>query len=488
MIAPPQHGQHSGGASRLMPPAFEPDYVEGAVKPFLFSAIYLGERPSLPMIDLALSKEEAIPPQIWGMLYDTWQPNMEEDGLSVFLQGYEYRGPDNERKRIYFSALTPDLYAPMYAPKVTPFFAQLFAAQNAGKPLMHEYYERYFDLYWDLHLGVSGEAIPAEVRHIGASFNAVIGFWFPTLEIVHKHYMNVRRLRQPLKAWVDQRVQDIIDGKVARPESTFVYYWLKNGELGEHFRRKDIVFECFHNFLALSQWGNTLYNIMTRLQAVDGDPVVRSWFERTMTGAPDQADGSAFTPLDRFVMELLRTISPNAASVSTLAVRQHFLGTGYSTILTPHPASSRNPMHWSNPDDFDPERYRAATTSDQNDQAKCEAIGLARCPFSTTAFPVKDGRAVEVRNSAFGAVYSTENGTVHPVLDEAGYAPFGFGYRRCPGELFTVEVLKEFLRTVWNERITFVTLDLPAAEKLPVGPVTVVDDNIAFARVPAGNP
>jgi cytochrome P450 len=469
-----------------MPPSFGPDYVEGAIKPFLLSAIYFGERPSLPMIDVALSKEKAIPAHIWGMLYDSWQPNLEEDGLSVFLQGYEHRGPDNARKRIYFSALTPDLYAPMYAPKVKPFFTQLFADRNARKPLMHQYYERYFDLYWDLHLGVSGEAIPAEVRHIGASFNTVIGFWFPTLEIVHQHYMHVRRLRQPLQAWVDQRVQAIIDGTVAHPEQTFVYYWIKNGELGATFRRKDIVFECFHNFLAFSQWGNTLYNIIARLQSVGGDPVVRAWFERTMQGAPDQPDGSAFTPLDRFVMELMRTISPNAASVSTLAVRQHFLGTGYSTILTPHPASSRNPSQWNNPDEFDPDRYTTATTSDQNDEAQCKAIGLARCPFSPTSVPVKDGRDVEVRNSAFGAVYSTVNGEVHPVLDVAGYAPFGFGYRRCPGESFTVEVLKEFLRTVWSERITFVPLDLQAAEQVPVGPATVVEDNIAFERMPAG--
>ena len=147
-------------AIRLMPPTFDQDYVEGAVLPFFVSGIYEGERPSLPLIDLALSKEKAVPAHIWGMLYDGWAPNKEEDGLSVFLQGYEHRGPHNERKRIYVSATTPDLYAANYADKVTRFFTQLFAQANAGKPLMHQYYANYFDLYWDLHLGIRGKAIP----------------------------------------------------------------------------------------------------------------------------------------------------------------------------------------------------------------------------------------------------------------------------------------------------------------------------------------
>lgn len=64
----------------------------------------------------------------------------------------------------------------------------------------------------------------------------------------------MRELRQPLKDWLDARIQDVIDGKVPNPEATFVHYWVANGRLGENFGRKDVVFECFHNFLAFSQW------------------------------------------------------------------------------------------------------------------------------------------------------------------------------------------------------------------------------------------
>ena len=130
--------------------------------------------------------------------------------------------------------------------------------------------------------------------------------------------MTVRALLNFLKAWIDERLDDVANGRVADPEKTIAWYWLKNAGSGEHFSKKDVVFECFHNFVALSQWGNTIFGIMSRLSQDGGDPDVRASFERTMGGDHDNANGGPYTPLELFVMELFRTISPNGGSISAI--------------------------------------------------------------------------------------------------------------------------------------------------------------------------
>ena len=92
---------------------FDPAYVENVIVPHFLVSTYEGERLHLPMIGVEFTKEEALPYDLWGLLSESWKP-APEDGVTVFLQGLEKRGPDNRRKRIYMAALTPDLYHPMY--------------------------------------------------------------------------------------------------------------------------------------------------------------------------------------------------------------------------------------------------------------------------------------------------------------------------------------------------------------------------------------
>jgi hypothetical protein len=80
-----------------------------------------------------------------------------------------------------------------------------------------------------------------------------------------------------------------------------------------------VVFECFHNFVALSQWGNSIFGIMSRLSQDWRWSPVRAAFEKAMSGNPDAANGAPYTPLEMFVMELFRTISPNGGSISSIS-------------------------------------------------------------------------------------------------------------------------------------------------------------------------
>src|SRR5262249_12318733 len=179
---------------------------------------------------------------------------------------------------------------------------------------------------------------------------------------------------------------------------------------------------------------------------------------------------------------LFRIINPNSGSMSILQRRRALLGAAFSGIVTPHAEASMSPLHWKNPAEFDPDRYNSAPTTADNGEARCKAAGLARCPFSKEPFPFKDGRKGKVTNSAFGAVYAELDGKAYPLADTAGYAPFGFGYRRCGGEYITVEFIKEFLRAVWKNNISFAKLDLKDPSKVPVNPGTVLNDDITFMK------
>ena len=300
-----------------IPSHFDRAYVEHAVVPFFLGSIFAGERPILPMIDLPLTKQDAIPWDFWGMLYEDWKPTP-SDGVTVFLEGLENRGPDNLRKRIYFAGVTPDLYAPKYQAKVVDFLDKLLDPQHADKPFMRHYLDDYWDIYWDLHLGVKGDAVPPQVRAIGEAFNTVLAYRNPLDEIVYENYMTVRALRPFLTRWIDERLEDIENGRIADPDKTIAYYWLKNAGDGKYFDKKDVVFECFHNFVALSQWGNSIFGVMSRLNENGGDPAVRAAFQKTMSGDFDNANGKPYTPLELLVMELFRTISPNGGSISAI--------------------------------------------------------------------------------------------------------------------------------------------------------------------------
>ena len=166
---------------------YDPAYIQHVVIPFQHASYYEAETPSLPMIGEALSKQYALPHELWGLLYDDWEPSYEKDGDSIFVLGLDKGGPDNRRKRIYMSALTGDLYGLAYQGKVKAFFDKLFDPQYAGKPLMRRYLDSYFELFWELHVGVQSEAVHPAARQIGESFNTVIAFREPKLPIVYEN-------------------------------------------------------------------------------------------------------------------------------------------------------------------------------------------------------------------------------------------------------------------------------------------------------------
>jgi len=485
---------------------YDDDYFQRVVIPSLFTRSNRVEQLVLPMLDKDFfSKKNSVPPFLDGLLWKKGESTPDE-GNSVFLKDYGERGVSSDgvqnlAKRVYFSAVTPELY-PKYSTKVEGFFDQLLADTNAGKPLMAKYVETYWELYWNLHLGIiedcekQGEditceddlykgCIPPQVKEIGNSFVACLAEADVLSKNFRQNYENVREHQDCLTDWVsgavtamETRIHDDITN--IDDEETFVYYWLKNRE-GAEFGNEDVTFECYHNFVALSQWGHTIYRVM---EALIDDDVVKSSFDalKAQPNCGDTlGDGDTFTPLDRFVMDIFRTRSPNGGSLSSQSAGAKAAPT-FGVILTTHlhKEISEDEIHWSDPGVFNPDRYIDAPTSDKIDEKLCgDNSNFNECPFPHQDFRTKDGTDTVITNNGFGTVYSKDK----PVCDTAGYAPFGFGYRRCPGEQFTIEVIKQFLKTVCDRNICFTrdcNTDADDIQDIPIAPGTIIQDDICF--------
>jgi len=147
---------------------------------------------------------------------------------------------------------------------------------------------------------------------------AYLAYRDPTQQIVYDNYVVVRKNLDFLKSWISDRLADLESGRTPQPQKIFGWYWLANSVHSEHFNHEDVVFECFHDFVALSQWGHSLHNTMVTLLGVGGDDEARRAFASTMAGDFRNSAGGAFPPLTRLVMEFFRKMSPNGGSISTL--------------------------------------------------------------------------------------------------------------------------------------------------------------------------
>ena len=468
------------------------DYYQYVIRRFFETKTHKVSELTLPMIDLSLSKGYALPPYLWGLLWKDWEPDPAE-GNTVFLTSYEDRDagdkakvlhPDKQAqnllKRRYYAAVTPDLYDKYYQPKIQDFFKRLLGPYTRGLPMMRQYLDSYWDLYWDLHLGVSGQEVPSFAREIGAAFIAClanIDVFDPEFQ---RNYMTVRELRPQLNRWIRARIE-ILSAGGPGAKTTIAYYWVKND-----IPIENVVFECFHNFVALSQWGNSIYGTIELLRE-GGNSEVRAIYEATMKdpNRNNRSQAEPFSPLDCFVMELFRTIVPNNASISAQQNVQR-LNEGVVYTFHDHVALADSTTHWNAPSQFDPRRYLDRATTAEPNSERAERLGLARCPFQHESYQVKDGRPnVDLVNSGFGTVYSAVDGKACPVVDDAGYSPFGFGYRRCPGEIMTVAVMEDFLDQLWREEklgARLVKLPLARPERVAVAPNTLVTDNIGLIQ------
>ena len=471
------------------------------------------ERLHLPMISREdFHKKNSLVQWAMGLVFRDWFPT--DNNTSVFLENYEDRGtcPENQTKRIYFSALTPPLYSAQYQSKVEKFLAQLFDPENEGKPLLEVYTSKYWEFYWEIHLGILPDDIPQNILDVGTLFVGTLAE--PLRTDFMKDYKRVRDLHEPLFCWigseVDKMLNDMKKGNADKHKSTWVYYWLYNagltggGRAVPEFRTEEVVFEVFHNFIALSQWGNSLYLFAARLK--DSQDWKREWEKAFQPNQVIGASGGTFSLQDRFVMEAFRVASPNGGSMSHMeplrsdsdstkvipsgkggCIHMQERNKGSQEVVQnhithTHPSNSNDPFNWKTcPMKFAPERYHEHKAASSENPPGSDSVNPKLFPVDPLV--TIENAKVKLTNSAFGTVYPEVDGTAHPVYDHVGYAPFGFGYRRCPGELFTIDLFKDLFQYLADHRIEFVNYTGGGIKPVRIAPGTVYNDNITFKTV-----
>ena len=384
---------------KSIPSNFDHDYVEHAVIPFFLSTVFEAERPALPMIDVTLTQGERAAVRSLGTDLQAVEADAGGGRHRLSAGPRAARRPQPAQAHLLRRRSRPTSTTSMYHDKVVAFFDHLFDPQFAGKPFMRHYLDYYFDLYWDLHVGVKGAAIPADVRQIGESFNTVLAYRNPRDPIVYEHYMKVRAKLDFLKTLDRRAGQRRRDGQ--------------GGESREDVRV--LLAQERRRRRALQPQGRRVRGVpqLRGAQPVGKHDVrhhVAPEHRRRQSGSArrvhqddehcsgDGRDGGSgtsaapFPPLELFVMELFRTISPNGGSLSAVvdARASQYGESPYSKLrarferhlyaATPHTATSMDPRHWTNPQQFDPDRYKTVPTSAQIDEAKCKADGLSEMP------------------------------------------------------------------------------------------------------------
>jgi hypothetical protein len=84
--------------------------------------------------------------------------------------------------------------------------------------------------------------------------------------------MTVRALLAFLRNWIDERLDDIANGRIANPERTIASYWLKNAGDGTHFSKKTW---CLSAFTTSSRSANGATRSLASCRAsvrIGGDP------------------------------------------------------------------------------------------------------------------------------------------------------------------------------------------------------------------------
>lgn len=398
---------------------------------------------------------------------------------SVFLTNLANRGPDNFRKKVYIAALLTRVL-PFYQEKMQNFIDTVYAGWTEyNKPLLSSFKPALVKFFLDIHVGVNDH--PQYVLDYFDSFGEFIGYADFTMPSLYTSHVNFKRVSEYMR----QRAIAVID---ADDTSTITYWWNKAG-----FYPDNLVFEMVHNIVAFNQFNNIMFllarDMITGTPTAGGPSIQYNFIGQYAAATNDQ---------DRLnvVREMYRLLVPNGISFSFL--------NQFPPVPNQPPTQSRhvhqlimlmNSARAANLDPSNPANWAVYYNWDLTKYAQYNTtLYSVNCPPGT---PSVDSSSFDPTQPSLPEVLVSKspvdgetvidncNPLATPVYPLPIYAPFGLGYRRCPGELFVYQITQMMLQRFANLHFY---LGPPPPEKPAIGvaPFTVVRvtaDPTSFRRV-----
>jgi len=419
--------------------------------------------------------------------------------VTVFASDLENRGVNNYRKKVYMSALTADLM-PNYAEKIDVFLNEIYTiVTNYPKPALSVFQEALVRFFLAMHVGY--DDYPDYVIEYFTKFTKAVGLGDVNAPTFKSDVLFCNITIDCVSRYFFERYNSI---RQSADNTTLLYYWNLAG-----LPKEAIISEALHNIIAFNQFLNVFF-LMIKDQYGPGTTVPIG------TPAAPGSTGTNYGFVQKFctaltnedkldvVREFYRLTVPNSASFSRLEVGPTgSVPPGGSTnpitqarhvhqaiMFSSEAATSTSVSNYST---YQPEIYDNFTFDmDSAMNSTCPPPECPRCPYLVPVNPLKNiNPEVKLTQSTIdnqtvierACDLTVDPGKAIPVYANKPfgpgpiYTPFGLGYRRCAGEMFSYFVTMKLFERF--KSIPFEFVGTPPAT-IAVAPFTLVPNNIFF--------
>ena len=423
-----------------------------------------------------------------------------EEAWTVFLTNFQDRGysgpigdPEwmiaNYQKKVYMNALSLDKLQ-FYIPKIEQFVNNAFsAATTYGKPVTSSFQENLVLYFLRMHIG--NQDYPEFVIKWFSDFITFVGIGDQSNPLRAQLLMYGNTTSPQIFEYFEDKNIEVISNA---DKSCIAYWWSQAG-----LSSKALVFECVHNIVAFSQFSNVIYstiyaalhNINPLFGTLPGFPLYPNFL------AEYAAAGTSNDKLN-VVRECYRLTVPNSISFSfvnpkvpdanvikarhshqTLMITSASPVGPYTNPPLPFPPAQLATFNQAyNYFTYDPSKYNANFNTNLDNLVGLPVVTDVLAASVTS--PLDKETVVDASTMPARPIVPIFAGPImnplNPTLNISSYAPFGFGYRRCAGEMLTyliTEKMFDVFSTVEFEERNDIVYPL-----ISIAPFKRVEDNI----------